>query len=131
MAGLVARPLEMTPQGVDLVSLERVARAGEAKFLYVVPTLQNPTTVTMPRDRREAIVDIARRYNLIIIEDDLFRLLDKRAAAADILCAGAGAHLPYRQPFKDAGAGLAVGFVAAPRGKATCSNGNSARLARA
>lgn len=32
----------------------------------------------MPREKRDAIVEIARRYNLTIVEDDIFRLLDDR-----------------------------------------------------
>ena len=59
-------------------AFEQAARNGDSRVLYVVPTLQNPTTSTMPRERREAIVEIARRYNITIVEDDIFRLLDER-----------------------------------------------------
>ncbi len=40
------------------------------KFIYVVPTFQNPAGVTMPESRRKQLVDIAVEYDLIVIEDD-------------------------------------------------------------
>lgn len=40
------------------------------KALYTVPTFQNPTGVTLPPDRRARVIDMARRANVAIIEDD-------------------------------------------------------------
>ena len=40
------------------------------KFIYVVPTFQNPAGVVMPESRRKKLVDIANEYDLIIVEDD-------------------------------------------------------------
>jgi len=40
------------------------------KFIYVVPTFQNPAGVTMPESHRKQLVDIANEYDLIVIEDD-------------------------------------------------------------
>jgi 2-aminoadipate transaminase len=40
------------------------------KFIYVVPTFQNPAGVVMPEKRRKQLIDIAHDYDLIIIEDD-------------------------------------------------------------
>jgi len=40
------------------------------KFIYVVPTFQNPAGVVMPESRRKQLVDIANQYDLVIIEDD-------------------------------------------------------------
>jgi len=40
------------------------------KFIYVVPTFQNPAGVIMSESRRKQLVDIASEYDLIIIEDD-------------------------------------------------------------
>ena len=73
--GLQARPIDADAHGIVPESLEQWARNGEAKLLYLVPTLHNPTTVTLSFERRQAIAEIARRHGLIIIEDDVFRLL--------------------------------------------------------
>lgn len=40
------------------------------KFIYVVPTFQNPAGVVMPEKRRKLLIDIANEYDLVIIEDD-------------------------------------------------------------
>ena len=40
------------------------------KFIYTVPTFQNPAGVIMPESRRKKLVDIANEYDLIVVEDD-------------------------------------------------------------
>jgi len=40
------------------------------KFIYVVPTFQNPAGVIMPEKRRKKLIDIANEYDLVILEDD-------------------------------------------------------------
>jgi 2-aminoadipate transaminase len=40
------------------------------KFLYVIPTFQNPMGVTMSENRRRALVDLTRERGLVIVEDD-------------------------------------------------------------
>ena len=40
------------------------------KFIYVIPTFQNPAGVVMPEKRRKKLVDIAHEYDLVIVEDD-------------------------------------------------------------
>jgi len=73
--GLQTRPLQNDAEGITPESLEHFAKRGEARIVYLVPTLQNPTTATLSLERRQAIADIIRRYDLTLIEDDVFRLL--------------------------------------------------------
>lgn len=40
------------------------------KFLYTIPTYQNPMGVTMSEARRNALVDLARERELVLVEDD-------------------------------------------------------------
>jgi len=40
------------------------------KFIYTIPTFQNPAGFAMPESRRKKLIDIASEYNLIIVEDD-------------------------------------------------------------
>jgi 2-aminoadipate transaminase len=40
------------------------------KFMYLLPTFQNPMGVSMSRDRRRQVLEIAREHDLLIIEDD-------------------------------------------------------------
>ncbi len=60
--------------GMDLEKLEEkikeVEEAGkEGKFIYIIPDFQNPTGVTLSEEKRERIVEIAEKYDLIIVED--------------------------------------------------------------
>ena len=47
----------------------------EPKFLYTVPNFQNPSGVTLPLERRQQLVALARRSGLPIVEDDPYREL--------------------------------------------------------
>lgn len=51
---------------------EEICRSAKPAALYTLPTLQNPTTSTMPAGRRRAIAEISQRYNVSIIEDDIY-----------------------------------------------------------
>ena len=42
------------------------------KFLYTIPTVQNPTATVMPEERRIEILEIAKKYNFLIFEDDCY-----------------------------------------------------------
>lgn len=70
----------VTPVGTDRhgmlpQALEEACRQHNAKLVYLNPTLQNPTTVTMPEKRRKELAAVAKRCNVRIIEDDPYWLL--------------------------------------------------------
>jgi len=113
LLGLHLDPLPLDQHGVRPDALEAACRRGTYRALYCIPTLQNPTTVTMPVERREAIVDIAHRHALPILEDDIFRRL--APAPPPPLCTLAPDLVYYITGLsKTAAPGLRVGFVAAP-----------------
>ncbi len=55
--------------GMNIDELEAAMRTGP-KFIYALPTFQNPTGVTLPLERRRRLVELADRYGVPIIEDD-------------------------------------------------------------
>lgn len=61
-------------QGLQIEALES-ALAAAPKFLYTVPNFQNPSGITLSLERRERLVEIARRAGLPIVEDDPYREL--------------------------------------------------------
>jgi len=65
-------PVEMDDFGIIPDSFAEVCRKQAPTLLYCTPTLQNPTTATLPLDRRHAIIEIAREHNVIILEDDAY-----------------------------------------------------------
>ena len=53
--------------------LEDLASDGiTPKYLYTIPTVQNPTGTVMPLDRRQALLALAREYSLPIFEDECY-----------------------------------------------------------
>jgi DNA-binding transcriptional MocR family regulator len=72
------RGVSMDENGIRPEALEQACRAGTAKALYLVPTIQNPTATTLSRERRHHIAKIARRAGLLVIEDDIHNLLSER-----------------------------------------------------
>jgi len=62
--------VESDADGMRPDALERACQAHGARLLYLNPTLQNPTTATMPEARRRALAAVAARLGVRIIEDD-------------------------------------------------------------
>ncbi|WP_461640284.1 aminotransferase-like domain-containing protein [Labilibaculum euxinus] len=57
-------------------TLAKMLKEGELpKFIYVIPDFQNPAGITMPEFRRLEIITIAKKYNVLIIEDSPYREL--------------------------------------------------------
>lgn len=68
--GVTLLPLAMDEDGILPDSFEAACRTRRPKALYLVPTIDNPTTATLPDSHRLAIATIARRHGVAIIEDD-------------------------------------------------------------
>jgi len=54
-----------------LKSLEE--KREKVRFLYTIPTYQNPTGCTLSKERRLALMDISEEWDLMIVEDDVYR----------------------------------------------------------
>jgi DNA-binding transcriptional MocR family regulator len=67
--------VEADKQGMVPELLEQACRQHKPKLIYLNPTLQNPTTITMPERRRKALASIAKHHNVRIVEDDPYWLL--------------------------------------------------------
>jgi DNA-binding transcriptional MocR family regulator len=62
-------PLERDEEGILPDALERAALEGRGRIVYLQSELHNPTTAVMRLDRRRIIAEIARRYDLVLIDD--------------------------------------------------------------
>jgi len=67
-------PVKQDEFGMIPDSLDEVCRNNTVRGVYLMPTYQNPTTARLPEYRRHEIVNIARRYDLSILEDDAYAL---------------------------------------------------------
>ncbi len=71
----VAIPMDEQGMRCDVLEEELAKLAGQgkrAKFIYCIPTHQNPAGCTLQVDRREKLLELARRYNTFILEDDAY-----------------------------------------------------------
>jgi len=68
--------------GADPDDFERVCAQQHPKLAFLVPTLHNPTLAVMPQERRRRIAEIARKYNVWLIEDDIFGAMADSAPPA-------------------------------------------------
>ena len=67
-AEVVAVPMD--DKGLEVDELDRMLADGlRPKFLYTIPDHQNPAGVSLSADRREALVELARRYGFLVLED--------------------------------------------------------------
>ena len=71
--------LDTDDDGMVPESLERALASGTVKFVYLVPTFQNPTGRTIPLARRHDIARILRKYDALLVEDDPYSDLRYRA----------------------------------------------------
>ena len=68
-------PVEGDDDGMRPDLLEAVCRAHQPALIYLTPTIQNPTTITQSAARREALLAVAARHRVPVLEDDPYWLL--------------------------------------------------------
>jgi 2-aminoadipate transaminase len=114
--------IEMDQDGmrVDVLEAElaRLDREGRTpKFIYTVPSFQNPAGVTLSLERRRALVRLARQRELLILEDNPYGLLRYEGDALPTLHAlSGGEFVIYLGTFsKILSPGLRLGWTTAPR----------------
>ncbi len=82
--------IDLEDDGLDVSELDRVlsdCRVAKQmpKFIYVVPDFQNPAGICLSASKREALLDLSRRYQILIVEDSPYRTLCYRCANIPLL----------------------------------------------
>lgn len=111
--GLALEPVAMDEEGMRPDALEAACRGGGRRFVYLTPTIQNPTTAVMGEQRRRDIAEIANRCDALLIEDDVHGFLAPGHTPIAMLA-------PERTLFvtsvsKALMPGLRVGYMALPQ----------------
>lgn len=112
-ADFVTIPLDDNGMQVEL--LEDVVKQTPVRYIYVLPNFHNPAGTTLPEERRHLLVEIARKYDLLIVEDDPYGAL--RYTGEDIIpiAALAAERTIYLGTFsKTLTPGLRIGWSVAP-----------------
>ena len=106
--------VDMDEEGLNPDALERACATHAPRMLFCSTNRQNPTTATMSVARREAVVEIARRFDLTIVEDGVFDFFEESPLPS--LTALAPERTIYVSSFsKCIGAGLRTGFMYIPK----------------
>jgi 2-aminoadipate transaminase len=104
-------------QGMRVEELERLVTERRPKLLYIVPNFQNPKGTTLSLERRHALVRLAQRHRLPILEDNPYGELRFRGEALPSLASldeeGVVIHLGTFS--KTLAPGLRIGWVVGPR----------------
>jgi DNA-binding transcriptional MocR family regulator len=91
------------------------AQGRRVKFLYTVPTFQNPAGVTLTTARRAQILEICAEYDVLVVEDNPYGLLGFDGEPMRALRADDAERVIYLGSFsKTIASGLRVGWVLAP-----------------
>ena len=114
--GLQVVGLQEDAHGVLPEAIERAVREQGARVLYLNPTVQNPTTRTMPLARRQEIAQLVERLGITLIEDDPYRCLLSEVPPP-IAALNGGRNVYYVTTLsKCLSPALRTAFVIAPRG---------------
>jgi 2-aminoadipate transaminase len=113
---LVGVPLDEHGMRMDALESTLAERGERPAFIYTTASYQNPTGTTMPAERRERLLELARHYGLPIVEDDTYgdisyEPLTERA----IFSMAKPGEVMYLGSFsKILGPGVRLGFFIAP-----------------
>jgi DNA-binding transcriptional MocR family regulator len=69
-ARIITVPVDHEGMRIDILS--RLSDVNPPKLIYTVPTFHNPTGTVMSASRRARLLELARSYNALILEDDAF-----------------------------------------------------------
>jgi 2-aminoadipate transaminase len=118
-ADVVQVDMDADGMRVDLLeeTLDRLDRDGRRpKFIYTVPSFQNPAGVTMSQARRRRLVEVANERELLVLEDNPYGLLRYEGdAPTPLLSLDGGVYVMYLGTFsKILSPGIRLGWVVAP-----------------
>ena len=107
----------MDDEGLDLDALAaELERGGDISFLYTIPTFQNPSGRTLGVERRTRLVELARRHDLPVLEDDPYGLVRYEGVTPPSLHElDGGTRVTFTSSFsKTVAPGLRVGYFVVP-----------------
>ncbi|MBM3124686.1 MAG: PLP-dependent aminotransferase family protein [Chloroflexi bacterium] len=68
--------IQTDEDGLVIESLEEMLARFQPRFLYLIPTFQNPTGMTLSQKRREQVVHLAQERNFLVIADEVYHFLN-------------------------------------------------------
>lgn len=114
-AEFIEIPLDAAGLRIDI--LERVLRRHTPRLIYTMPTYQNPSGMVMSAERRQAILALAQRYQVPIVEDDPYSdFYYDEPSPPSLKALDQGGHVIYLSTFSNTVfPGMRLGWLVAAR----------------
>ncbi len=108
--------MDTDDDGLIPESLDDVLSHNDIKFVYLVPTFQNPTGRTLPLARRKQVADILHKHQALLFEDDPYGDLRFSGNELPTIQSLAPEHVIYAGTLSKIFApGLRIGYLVAPK----------------
>ncbi|MPM06013.1 hypothetical protein SDC9_52308 [bioreactor metagenome] len=112
MLGILLEPVSQDGYGTDPCALELICKHKEIAGIYVIPACHNPTTITMPQERRREIAWLANKYGCILIEDGTYQPLSCGATSVSDFAPSRSIYIVSLSKF--IAPGLRMAFLSVP-----------------
>ncbi|MGX6961798.1 PLP-dependent aminotransferase family protein [Vagococcus xieshaowenii] len=114
--GIKTIGIPMEEDGINLSYLEKMIKNNAIKMLFVTPSFQNPTTISMSLERKKALIALCEKYQVIIVEDDVYGLLSYKTNKESLLKKLSSENVIYVGSLtKVLGKTIQLGWVNAPQ----------------
>lgn len=116
MLGIKTLGIPMDSQGINLTYLEKIIKENPVKMIFINPSFQNPTTISMSLERKQQLIALSQKHQVIIIEDDVYGLLKHEKKSPPLLKELAEDNVIYVGSMtKVLGKTIQLGWINAPR----------------
>jgi 2-aminoadipate transaminase len=114
--GAAVTAIELEPDGIDVVALERTLADGvQTRLAHIIPNFHNPAGYTLSAAKREQLIELARRHEFTLFEDDPYVALRFAGSPLPTMLSMAPDTVVYASSFsKTVCPGIRVGYLVGP-----------------
>jgi 2-aminoadipate transaminase len=104
--------------GIIIAPLREQLKRAKPRFLYIMPSFQNPTGIAYPLERRKELTAVAKEYDLLIVEDDPYgELIFEGERMPSLFSLAEGRNVIHMSTFsKTVAPGFRTAYIAAEDG---------------
>lgn len=107
--------IERTSEGIDMLELERIFKSENIKFFYTMPRYHNPLGTSYSKEEKKKILELAKKYDVYIVEDDYLADFEQDLKADPIFSYDNFSHVIYLKSYsKIIFPGLRIGIAVIP-----------------
>lgn len=107
--------IERTSEGIDMLELERIFKSENIKFFYTMPRYHNPLGTSYSQEEKKKILELAKKYDVYIVEDDYLADFEQNLKADPIFSYDNFSHVIYLKSYsKIIFPGLRIGIAVIP-----------------